>query len=66
MKDQKNFSTLGLNIVDEAQTFKSAVGQVINDKVQLVYICPENIICNTHCHKMLLLPVYKEKLVALQ
>ena len=66
MMDQKvKFSTYGLTaeFVGEAQTDVAASERVIKGKVQLIYISPENIICNRKYRHMLMSSVYKENLI---
>ena len=68
MMDQKEkFSALGLNVefVGEAQDDKTASSRVINGEVQLIYISPENLICNPKYRKMLLTPVFRENLIGI-
>lgn len=54
-----------VNFVGEAQSDKTASQQVINGETQLVFISPENIICNIKYRQMLLSSVYKENLIGL-
>jgi len=68
MMDQKEkFLALGLNVefVGEAQEDKTALSRVINGEVQLVYISPENVICNPKYRWMLLSPEYKQNLIGI-
>jgi len=68
MMDQKvKFSTYGLTaeFVGEAQLDVAASQCVIKGEVQLVYISPENIICNQKYRQMLMSPVYKENLIGI-
>uniref|UniRef100_A0A1X7VKG1 Helicase ATP-binding domain-containing protein n=1 Tax=Amphimedon queenslandica TaxID=400682 RepID=A0A1X7VKG1_AMPQE len=68
MMDQKSkFTHQGIKavFVGEEQTDEDAIRSVLTGKVQLVYISPENIMCNPLFRNMILSPLYKEKLVAL-
>ena len=68
MMDQKEkFISLGLRVefVGKAQTDKEASKRVINGEVQLVYISPENILCNPKYRHMLTSAVYKENLIGI-
>ena len=68
MMDQcAKFSAKGLvaEFVGETQTDRSIVKRVMEEKVQLVYITPENIIENHRYRNMLLSTAYKKSLVAL-
>lgn len=68
MVDQcRKFSSKGLSseFVGEAQTDRSVIKNVLEGKVQLVYITPENAVGNPKYRNMFLSPIYKEKLVAL-
>ena len=66
MKEQAaRFSALGLSaeFVGEAQTSTEVKSKVLNGKVQLVFISPENLLCNTIYRNMLLTDHYKGLLV---
>ena len=68
MMDQcKRFSEKGVvaKFVGEAKTDKNVIKEVLEGRVQLLYITPESIILNRLYRNMLLSPVYKEKLAAL-
>ena len=68
MMDQRNkFVPKGINcdFVGEAQTDKEAISKVVAGKIQLVFISPESIICNTLYRGMLMSSTYKEKIAAL-
>ena len=68
MIDQKEkFTSLGLRVeyVGKAQTDKTASRRVINGEVQLVYISPENILCNPKYRQMLMSAVYKANLIGI-
>ena len=68
MLDQKNkFLQKGINMefVDEAQEDKKAIEAVLNGKVQLVYISPENLLENRRYRNMLRSTVYQEKMIGL-
>ena len=49
--------------VGESQDDSTARTRVINGEVELIFISPENIICNLQYRNMLLSPVYKERLI---
>ena len=68
MMDQTaKFQSAGLNVdfVGESQMDKAACEWVVKGETQLVYISPENIICNPKYRQMLLSPVYKENLIGI-
>lgn len=68
MMDQcAKFTSRGLvaEFVGEAQRDRDIVRRVLEGKVQLVYITPENLIENPKYRSMLLSQAYKENLVAL-
>lgn len=68
MMDQKEkFTSLSLRVefVGRVQTDKTASRRVINGEVQLVYISPENILCNPKYRQMLMSAVYKENLIGI-
>lgn len=68
MMDQcAEFTSRGLiaEFVGEAQTDKAVISAVLDGKVQLVYITPENVIENPKFRNMLQSTVYKENLIAL-
>ena len=68
MMDQKNkFAPKGIEteFVGEAQTNQKSISNVVNGKVQLVFISPESIISNPLFRGMLTNSIYKDKLVAL-
>ena len=68
MIDQRGkFGPLGLSteFVGEAQVNPDAISKVLKGEVQLVFISPENIICNPKFRNMFLSERYKECLVAL-
>ena len=56
---------INCDFVGEAQTDKEALSNVVSGKIQLVFINPESIICNTLYGGMLMTSTYKEKLTAL-
>ena len=60
------FSVLGINaeFVGEEQTDPTARHHVIDGQVQLVFISPENLMCNLQYRGMLRAPCYKSNLVA--
>lgn len=67
MMDQKEkFTMRGIvsEFVGEEQLDGKAISKVIKGEVQIVYISPESLVCNTNYRNMLLSSVYKEKLVA--
>ena len=68
MIDQKDkFAKTGISteFVGEAQEDDAAVAAVVMDDIQLVYISPESLLCNSHFRNMLLSENYKRKLRAL-
>ena len=60
------FTALGLSaeFVGEGQINPEAKKKVVNGEAQLVFISPENLICNKVYRDMLLTAPYKENLVA--
>ena len=67
MIDQKDkLKSRGVNaeFVGEAQTDFSVKEKVVQGKIELVFISPENILCNSSYRNMLRSSVYKDKLVA--
>lgn len=67
MMDQKNkFTPRGISteLLGEDQKDEKVIASVRSGSIQLVYISPESLLCNSNYRKMLLLYVYKEKLVA--
>ena len=67
MREQTaKFSALGINaeFVREGQTDPTARHRVVNGQVQLVFISPENLMCNSQYRGMLRTPCYKSNLVA--
>ena len=67
MIDQKEkFKAKGIiaGFVGEAQTDYSVKDKVIQGKIELVFISPENILCNSSYRNMLRSSEYKDKLVA--
>jgi len=68
MMDQKsNFAPKGVdaNFVGEAQEDPTTIANVLQGKVQLLFISPELILNNRSYRNMLLSDVYKKNLVAL-
>ena len=68
MMDQcKRFSDKGVvaKFVGEAMTDKNVIKEVLEGRVQLLYITTKSIILNRLYRNMLLSPVYTEKLAAL-
>ena len=68
MVEQKaKFVAAGINteFVGEAQKDPAAWKQVNDGQVQLIYISPENIICNSQYRQMLRSPIYKENLIGI-
>ena len=65
--DCAGFTSRGLRaeFVGEAQTDKSVISAVLDGKVQLVYITPENIIESLKFRNMLQSTVYADNLVTL-
>ena len=67
MREQAaKFLALGIKaeFVGEEQTDFTARHRVINGDVQLVFISPENLLCNSQYRGMLRTPCYKSNLVA--
>ena len=67
MKEQsERFSNAGIisEFVGEAQLDPAVRQRVLRGLVHLVYVSPENIICNPQYRNMLLTPHYKKCLVA--
>ena len=67
MIDQRSkFARLGISteFVGELQADEEAVARVLRGEVQLVFISPENIICNPKFRNMLLSERYRDYLVA--
>ena len=58
----KRFSDKGVvaNFVGEAMTDKNVIKEVLEGRVQLLFITPESIILNRLYRNMLLSPVYKK------
>ena len=67
MIDQKRKICEGIRaeFVGQAQEDEKAVSAVVNGEVQLVYISPENLLCNSTFQNMLLSDKYKQNLLAL-
>ena len=68
MIDQKDkFIKKGIRaeFVGQAQDDEAAIAPVIKGDIQLVYISPENLLCNMTFRKMLLSDKYKKYLRAL-
>ena len=68
MLDQKNkFLQKGINVefVGEAQEDEKVIEAVLNGKVQLVYLSPENLLENRRYRNMLRCTVYQEKMIGL-
>lgn len=68
MLEQKaKFTEMGVSaeFLGECQVDYTAKTRVLNGEIQLVFVSPENIICNHRYRNMLLSPVYKERLVGL-
>ena len=66
MKEQTaRFSSIGISaeFVSEGQTDPTAKSRVLNGNVQLVFISPENLLCNALYRNMLLSEQYKKSLV---
>ena len=66
MMDQRRFSDVGLTVdfVGEMQEDEKALMAIYEDKCQVVYIGPENLISNLHWREMLRSKVYQDNLVA--
>ena len=67
MDQREKFTPRGISteFVGEAQQDENAVKRVLHGEIQLVFISPENLICNTTYRSMLVSSVYKQHLVAL-
>lgn len=68
MMDQRSkFAPCGISCeyVGEAQQDMSVIKSVVDGDVQLVFISPENLICNRLFRNMLTSAKYREHLVAL-
>ena len=68
MMDQKSkFTPYGISaeFVGEAQEDDDVTRRVVHGKIQLVFISPENLICNPTFRNMLVCPIYNELLVGL-
>ena len=67
MEQKAKFTAMDITAeyVGESQDDSTAKTRVVNGGVELVFISPENIICNLHYRNMLLSPVYKEKLIGI-
>jgi len=66
MKDQAaRFSALGISaeFVGEGQTDPRVKSRVLRGNVQLLFISPENLLCNSLYRNMLLTEQYKKSLV---
>ena len=66
MKEQATrFTDLGLSaeFVGESQTSPHVKSKVLKGEVQLVFISPENLLCNPAYRNMLLTDCYKDLLV---
>ena len=64
---QQKFSSKGIKaeFVEEAQTDPEVIQRVLQGKLQLLYISPENLLNNARYRSLLLSPRYKEKISAL-
>ena len=67
MEQKARFAAAGFDavFVGEGQKDASVWRRVISGDVQLVYVSPENIICNARYRQMLQTPEYKENLVCI-
>jgi bloom syndrome protein len=67
MDQREKFSPKGIttNFVGEDQIDQTAIHNVLNGEIQLVYISPESLVCISEYRNMLLSPAYQERLVAL-
>lgn len=68
MDQQQKFSVKGIRaeFVGEAQTHPAVIQRVLEGKLQLLYISPENLLNNARYRSLLLSPRrYKEKISAL-
>ena len=66
VEQSAKFIALGVNaqFVGEAQSDATVRLRVFDGQFQLVFISPENLLCNSRCHGMLCSSQYKIKLVA--
>lgn len=64
MDQQTKFQSMGISAeyVGEGQKDPAAWRRVLNGEVQLVYISPENILCNSRYRNVLRSGTYKENL----
>jgi len=67
IEQQAKFAAAGIltEYVGESQKDTTAWRRVVNGEVQLLYISPENIICNPHYRHMLRTKKYKGNLVGI-
>ena len=68
MREQAaRFSAMGISaeFVGEGQTDPSVKSKVLKGDIQLLFISPENLLCNMAYRNMLLSDQYKKSLVAL-
>jgi len=68
MREQAaRFSTMGIfaEFVGEGQTDPTVKSKVLRGDIQLLFISPENLLCNMAYRNMLLTDRYKRSLVAL-
>ena len=67
VEQQAKYLAMGISVeyVGEGQKNPLAWRNVVNGEVQLVYISPENIICNPQYRHMLRSAAYKERLVGI-
>ena len=67
IEQSAKFTALGVNaqFVGEAQTDATVRQCIIDGQFQLVFISPENLLCNSQYRGMLCLSQYKTKLVAI-
>ena len=65
MDQQSKFQSMGIRAeyVGEGQRDPAVWRKVLNGEAQLVYISPENILCNSRYRSVLRTGAYKENLV---
>ena len=67
MEQKAKFTAMGITseYVGESQLDGTAKFRVVHGEVELVFISPENVICNPRYRNMLLSPVYKKRLIGI-
>ena len=64
-RDKLKAKNVNVEFVGEAQMDYSVKDKVIQGKIELVFISPESILCNSSYRNMLRSSVYKHNLVAI-